>query len=199
MWKDYPTQDQPKRARRPTRPALPTPPQPPQKENDRDYYRVLSDVMEDQKARESRRESASAVQRANRSNSNTMATVAMVCGALSVYVWTNPPEFIQPAPFAEQSAEVDNAALAFAIQIGVNAVNNFREANGRLPTSLDELEIPSAFAGSIGYARLGQDLFRVEAYDRDKGDTVTYRSDTNLSEIVGGARERLLGTAGRNR
>ncbi|MDT8369488.1 MAG: hypothetical protein RQ745_09800 [Longimicrobiales bacterium] len=128
-----------------------------------------------------------------------MATIAMVCGALSVYIWTNPPELIQPAPFAEQSAEVDNAALAFAIQIGVNAVNDFREENGRLPTSIDELRIPSTFDGSIGYVRLGEDLFRVEAYDRDKGDTVVYRSDTSLPEIVGDARQRLLGTAGGDR
>jgi len=163
---------------------------------DRDYYKVLSDVMEDQKERESRRQSASAVQRANRSNSNTLATIAMVCGALSVYVWTNPPEFIQPAPFEPQTAIVDDAALRFAIQLGAGAVDRFRAENGRLPETLGEANPPSLVDGSLSYVRLGVDLYELRAFDSGDGDTLTYRSNLDLDAFVGSMRRDILATGG---
>lgn len=170
------------------------PPEKPTSGNDRDYYKVLSDVMEDQKERETRRESASAVQRANRSNSNTLATIAMVCGALSVYVWTNPPEFIQPAPFEPQGAIVDDAALRFAVQLGAGAVNRFVEENGRLPETLEEANPPSLVDGSISYTRLGADLYEILAFDQSTSDTLRYTSDLNLQAWVGTMRQDILAT-----
>ena len=172
-----------------------TPPRKPDPDEDRDYYRVLSDVMEDQKERESRRQSASAVQRANRSNSNTLATVAMVCGALSVYVWTNPPDLIQPRPFEEESVAVQDAGLKFAIQVGARAVENYREANGRLPDQLSELGVPSGIASSIEYRRVSATVYEIRSFD--DGDTLSFRSDQgSLAGFVGNAGEVLLGTGG---
>jgi len=169
-------------------------PKKPTSGNDKDYYKVLSDVMDDQKERESRRESASAVQRANRSNSNTLATIAMVCGALSVYVWTNPPEFIQPEEFAEQAAEVDVAALRFAASTSAGAVNRFLEANGRLPESLEEANATFSFGDALSYTRLGDTLYEIRAQDSVSGDSVVYRSDTPLETFRGNSRQDILAT-----
>jgi len=170
------------------------PPDKPTSGNDKDYYKVLSDVMDDQKQRETRRQSASAVQRANRSNSNTLATIAMVCGVLSVYVWTNPPEFIQPAEFEPQAAVVDDAALRIAVGFGAGAVNRYLEENGRLPETLAETAFPSSYAESVSYTRLGAELYEIRAFDRDAGDTLVYTSDRNLQSFVGAARDDILAT-----
>jgi len=161
---------------------------------EKDYYKVLSDVMDDQKERETRRQSASAVQRANRSNSNTLATIAMVCGALSVYVWTNPPEFIQPEEFEAQTAVVNDASLRFVISLGAGAVNRFFEENGRLPETLEEASPPSTVEGSITYTRLGVELYEISAFNRDTNDTLSYTSDLNLAAFIGSAAQDILGT-----
>ncbi len=145
--------------------------------------------MDDQKRREQR--AASAVQRANRSNSNTMATVAMVCGALSVYVWTNPPEFIQPAPFEQQAFSVTNAAMKSAVAINAQRIADFQSRTGRLPNTKEEFD--AAYPEATVYTPLSGGLYELRIVEGE--DTITYRSDQDLQALVGNAGSILEGGA----
>ncbi len=143
--------------------------------------------MDDQKKREQR--AASAVQRANRSNSNTMATVAMVCGALSVYVWTNPPEFIQPAPFEQQAFNVTDAAMRSSVGINVARIADFQTRTGRLPNTIDEFD--AAYPEVTIYTPLPGGLYELRVVERN--DTIVYRSDQDIRAFVGNAGSVLEG------
>lgn len=145
--------------------------------------------MDDQKRRQER--AASVVQRANRSNSNGMAIVAMVCGALSVYVWTNPPVFIQPAPFERQAANVTAAAMRSAVAINAQRIEDFQARNGRLPDTAEEFG--AAYPEVTSYTTLAGSLYELRA--SDDGETVVYRSDQDLRLWLGDAPQVVEGGA----
>ena len=164
---------------------------PPEKhsEEDRDYYRVLSDVMDDQKQREQRR-SKSAVRRASGSNSTVPGIVAMVCGVLSVYFWTSPPDFIKPDPIPGHSVESLEAGARMALYMQARQINLFVQQNNRLPTSLEESG--RVIDSDITFERVGVGVFQVSMF-YDQTTQLIYRSDQNLLEFRGNAMDIVNG------
>jgi len=70
-----------------------------------------------------------------------------------------------------------------AIAINADKIADFREANGRLPDSLDEFG--AAYPDVTSYTRLPGNLYELRVSER--GDTIVYRSDQNLGELLQGA------------
>ncbi len=161
---------------------------PPPDGEDRDYYRVLSDVMTDRKEREERAQSA--VRRASRGNSSAPGIVAMVCGVLSVYFWTSPPDFLRPDPFPEVTVEQLEAGVRVSLYLQAQRVNRYVEENGQLPTSLEQTG--PLIEDDIFYSRNPNGSYELS---RSYGDglRLTYTSDQDLTEFRGNALDVVNG------
>lgn len=168
-------------------------PDPKSEDQDRDYYRVLSDVMTDEKERE-RKRSKSAVRRASRNSSAVPGMVAMVCGVLSVYFWTSPPEFIQPDPFPTATVEQLEAGARLSLYFQARQINFFVRDNGRLPRTLDEAG--RVESEEIVYSRRSPEVYEISIPWGSDGTRLTYRSDQNLIEFRGNAMEIVNGRIG---
>lgn len=161
--------------------------------SDKDYYKVLSDVMSDQKERDERR-AKSAVHRASRGSSTVPGVVAMVCGVLSVYLWTSPPAFIQPDPFPTATVEQIEAGARLSLYFQARTINFYVRDNGRLPRTLDEAgRVEST---EIVYQRQSEQVYQLSIPYGDDGSTLTYRSDQDLVEFRGNAMDVLDGRIG---
>lgn len=160
---------------------------------DQDYYRVLSDVMTDEKEREKKR-SKSAVRRASRSSSTMPGVVAMVCGVLSVYFWTSPPAFIQPDPFPQPTVAQIEAGARLSLYFQARQINFFIRDNGRLPSTL--AETGRVESEEILYSRRSLDVYELTIPVGDGTDSLTYRSDQDLLEFRGDAMEQVNGRVG---
>ena len=167
-------------------------PKKPADSDDRDYYRVLSDVMSDEKTKEHNR-SKSAVRRASRNSSTLPGVVAMVCGVLSVYFWTSPPEFIQPDPFPTFTVEQLEAGARLQLYFQAREINFFLRDNGRLPTNLAESgRIQSE---DILYTRRASNQYELSIPYGD-GTLLTYSSQQDLLEFRGNAMDVVNGSIG---
>lgn len=162
-------------------------------EQDKDYYKVLSDVMTDQKQRDERR-AKSAVHRASRGSSTAPGVVAMVCGVLAVYFWTSPPAFIQPEPFPVATVQQLEAGARLSLYFQARTINFYVRDNGRLPRTL--AEAGRVEAESIVYERRSEQVYELSIPYGDNGATLTYRSDQDLVEFRGDAMDVVNGGIG---
>ena len=162
-------------------------------EQDKDYYRVLSDVMTDQKQRDERR-AKSAVHRASRGSSTMPGVVAMVCGVLSVYFWTSPPAFIQPDPFPTATVEQVEAGARLSLYFQARTINFYLRDNGRLPRTLEEAG--RVESEEIQYQRQSERVYELSIPYGENGARLTYRSDQDLIEFRGDAMDVVNGRIG---
>lgn len=158
----------------------------PQEGQEDDYYRVLSEVMEDHAERQERQRAAS--RRKDSSGSQNMGIAAMIVGALSIYVWTAPPAFIQPDPYPPPSARQVDAGLRMDIYLQAQQIEKYRQANGSLPASLDEAGEPLE---GVEYERAEGDAYRLVA--STGGETLVYDSRESAREFLGDAASVVMG------
>lgn len=159
---------------------------PPEDSRGEDYYRVLSEVMEDHAQRQERQRLAS--RRQPSSGSQSMGIAAMIIGALSIYVWTAPPAFIRPAPYPEQPARQVDAGLRMELFFQAQKIESYREANGRLPDSLHQAGEPQ---DGVTYERADGSSYRLVA--SSGGETLVYDSREPLREFLGDAQSVIMG------
>lgn len=118
-----------------------------------------------------------------------MGIAAMIVGALSIYVWTAPPAFLQPEPYAEPAPRQVDAGLRMDLYLQARKVETFRRENGRLPASLEEA---GEVEEGVRYERAGGG-YRLSA--TSAGETLVYDSGEPLSDFLGDARSVIMGGA----
>lgn len=114
----------------------------------------------------------------------------MVCGVLSVYFWTSPPDFIQPAPIPGASVVSLEAGARMALYMQARQINQFVTQNNRLPTSLEESG--RIIDTDIAFERVGAGVFQLSMF-YDQTTLLTYRSDQDLLEFRGNAMDVVNG------
>lgn len=159
---------------------------PPDESRGDDYYRVLSEVMEDHAQRQERQRQAS--RRPESSRSQNMGIAAMIVGALSIYVWTAPPGFLQPEPYPEPSALEVNAGLRMDVYLQAQKIERFRRENDRLPATLEEAGEPE---DGVIYERTGDASYRLVTTGGP--EPVVYTAGEPLGEFLGDAESIILG------
>ena len=107
--------------------------------------------------------------------------------ALAVYVWFGSPDWLEPDPIPLPPVEVEVATLRLEMFFQAQAIEHYREHNGRAPAFLEE----------AGPARPGVSYRRTDAQSyqlRGQGDRIrlTYTSRDSLLLFLGSAGEALL-------
>jgi len=107
--------------------------------------------------------------------------------ALAVYVWFGSPDWLEPAPIPLPPVEVEVATLRLEMFIQAQAIEHYRENNGRAPAFLEEA---GPARPGVAYRRLDAQTYLLQG----QGDRVrlTYSSGDSLAVFLGAAGEALL-------
>jgi hypothetical protein len=109
--------------------------------------------------------------------------------ALAVYVWFGSPAWLEPDPIPLPPVEVEAATLRLEMFIQAQAIEHYRENNGRAPAFLEE----------AGPVRPGVEYRRVDAQSyvlHGQGERIrlTYMSRDSLLAFLGPGEALILGT-----
>jgi len=108
--------------------------------------------------------------------------------AVSSYLWIGPPEWMQPEPPPQPTAQLEEAGLRMSLYLQAMRIERFRVAEGRLPASLVEAGDPIA---DIIYRRMDEQTYHLSgtSYNLVMGFTSTEPLDTLLADamaVIGG-------------
>ena len=114
-------------------------------------------------------------------------TALAISTVLAVYVWFGSPGWLEPDPIPLPPVEVEAATLRLQMFIQAQAIEHYRESNGRTPAFLEE----------AGPARPGVEYRRIDAQTyllQGQGDRIrlTYVSRDSLALFLGAAGEAVL-------
>lgn len=146
--------------------------------------RALAAVLRDQKER---RAGEGAVPAPSARNQRARLLMFVVSFGLAVYVWFGSPSWAQPyVPPAPTPVEVE-AGLRMAMYLQIQRIEVFREENGRLPRSLDEVgrRLPG-----VRYEQITGDVYRLRGRTDDL--RLTYVSAQSSHEFLGNAYRIVL-------
>ena len=145
---------------------------------------MIASVLRDQE----RRESIRAVTPAMESGATLPQLVALALSSvLAVYVWFGSPGWLGPEPVPLPPVEVEESTLRLEMFIQAQAIEDYRQRNGRTP----------AFLAEVGPSRPGISYRRVDGRSyllQGTGDRVqlTYSSRDSLAPFLGPGGEALL-------
>ena len=107
--------------------------------------------------------------------------------ALAAYVWFGSPDWLEPDPIPLPPVEVELATLRSVMFIQAQAIEHYREHNGRAPAFLEEA---GPARPGVVYSRIDAQSYRL----RGQADRVllTYASRDSLALFLGSAGEALL-------
>lgn len=155
---------------------------------DSEHARIVKEVLEDQARRRAVREAADAARAEDVDTSFFVQVGFLVTATLFFYLLFFSPAWIAPtAPDPVPAAQVEDG-LRFAIYMTAEQVESFRDSEGRLPASMEEL--PGGERPGVVYERLDAETFSLRA---TTGETsLRYVSSQPLAEFLGGAARRAL-------
>jgi hypothetical protein len=151
-----------------------------------EHARVVAEVLEDQKRRREAQAAVAQRRASARDTSFFVQVAALVSGTLFFYLLFFSPAWITPNAPPEIAAETRMAGVRLRIATVQAQIDAFREREGRLPRSLDDLEAPMA---RLEYVPIGGSGYQL----RYEGEPpVTYTSSQDPAEFLGSAAERIL-------
>jgi len=175
---------------------------------DSEHARIVAEVMQDQARRRAVRQAAETA-RAEESDASFFVQVGLlVAGTFFFYLLFFSPTWIAPATSDPVSAQATEDGLRVAIYLTATQIEDFRNRQGRLPRTMNELTgvDPNAggassgpqelggMRGNVRYERVGEDFFMVQASTGTT--TLQYLSSEPLDEFVGDTWNRVLGGGG---
>lgn len=157
---------------------------------DSEHARIVAEVLEDQARRKAVRESASA--KPDEVETSFFVQVGLlVTGTFFFYLLFFSPTWIAPTAAEPVSTAQVETGLRFQIVLAARHVEAFREREGRLPRSLDEIE--EAPRDGVDYRRLDAGTFEITAAAGDAD--LRYVSTQALEDFADGVQRRVLGGA----
>lgn len=145
-----------------------------------DRYEALLEVLEHEKTQAARSQALEEAERQRQKESRGPYWPVAVLLVITAWLWLFPPAFLRMDPPPPQPLAQEEAALRFTMYVQAQRIKAFREANGRLPETLDEAGPPLP---GMRYTVLHEDLYQLTGQtDRV---TLTYRSDLPLRDFVG--------------
>ena len=144
---------------------------------------ALAAVLRDQKRRAEREPVPPAAPR----NQRARVVAFLASLVLAIYVWFGSPPWAQPyVPPAPTPAEAE-AGLRMGMYLQAQRIEVFREANGRLPLSLDEAgeRLPG-----VEYEQITGEVYRLRGRTADR--RVTYVSAQPAQEFLANAHRIVL-------
>lgn len=151
-----------------------------------DRYEALLEVLEHEKTQAARSKALEEADRQKRKRQRTPYWPVAVLLVITAWLWIFPPAFLRMEPPPPQPIEQEEAALRFTMYVQAQRIKAFRQANDRLPETLEEAGEPLP---DMRYTRLQPDLYQLTgSTDRV---TLTYRSDLPLDEFVGSGADVL--------
>ena len=144
-----------------------------------DRYEALLEVLEHEKTQAARSSALEKAERQKRTGRRAPYWLLGVLLVMTAWLWIFPPAFLRLDPPPPQPIEREEAALRFTVYVQAQRIKAFRQANGRLPGTLEEAGEPLP---DMRYTVLQPGLYQLTgSTDRV---TVTYRSDLPLEEFV---------------
>lgn len=156
--------------------------------SDSEHARIVAEVLEDQARRRAARDAAK--HRPEDTDTSFFVQVGLLlAGTFFFYLLFFSPTWIAPtAPAPIAAAQVEDG-LRFHMAIVARHVEAFQNDEGRLPTSLEELE--GVANKGVDYVRLDTATFEIRA---TTGDTsLRYVSSQPLEDFYEDAGSRILG------
>ncbi|MFH1764727.1 MAG: hypothetical protein ABIF09_11090 [Gemmatimonadota bacterium] len=139
---------------------------------------VLADVLKDQNEKAKRRQDLpSEMKRRKTSPATWVALVGF--SIFSGYIWIGSPSWLDPAPPTISSALAD-AGLRMEVFQQALRIEEFREAEGRLPNDLSEAGDPFS---EVEYSRIDARAYRLSF--AGPGGRVEYVSTESLDAFLG--------------
>lgn len=145
-----------------------------------DRYEALLEVLEHEKTQAARADAQDEADRRERRARRMPYWPVAALLVITAWLWIFPPAFLRLDPPPPQPVEQEEAALRFTVYIQAQRIKAFRQANGRLPRTLEEAGEPLP---GMRYTVLQPGLYQLTA-STDRM-TLTYRSDLPLEEFVG--------------
>jgi hypothetical protein len=145
---------------------------------------LVSEVLKDAAQREEIRSRKAPMGR----NRQRVAAVSLpLAGAFSFYLWFGQPAWVTPTLPDPVTTEAAEAGLRVGMYFQARRIEEFRDRNGRLPESLEELG--GTPPSEMTYQRLDARTYQLMGQSR--GATLTFNSDQAIQEFVGDAMNRL--------
>ncbi|MGK7312022.1 MAG: hypothetical protein ACN0LA_07245 [Candidatus Longimicrobiales bacterium M2_2A_002] len=151
-----------------------------------DRYETLLEVLEHEKTQAARSSALEAAERQKRAGRRTPYWPVAVLLAITAWLWIFPPAFLRLDPPPPQPVGQEEAVLRFTVYVQAQRIKAFRQANGRLPETLEEVGEPLP---DVRYTVLQPGLYQLTGSTGRV--TVTYRSDLPLEEFVGSGADVL--------
>ncbi len=103
--------------------------------------------------------------------------------AVSAYFWIGPPEWMQPEPPPQPTAQLEEAGLRMNLYLQAMRIESFRAAEGRLPASLVEAGDP---IGNVVYRRIDEQTYHLSGTSDNLvlGFTSTEPLETLLADAM---------------
>jgi hypothetical protein len=145
---------------------------------------LVSQVLKDAAQREEIRSRKAPV---GRSRQRVAAVSLPLAGAFSFYLWFGQPAWVTPTLPDPVTTEAAEAGLRVGMYFQARRIEEFRNQNGRLPETLQELGgTPPA---EMTYQRVDARTYRLVGQSR--GVTLTFNSEEAIQQFVGDAMNRL--------
>jgi hypothetical protein len=142
---------------------------------------VLKDAAERDKAARLRVETP-----ISRTRQKVVAVSLPLAGAFSFYRWFGNPAWVTPTVPDPVTAEAAESGLRVGMYFQAQKIENFRQENGRLPDSLEEM---GSAPPEMSYQRIDAQTYQLIGQSR--GVTLTFNSDQAIQQFVGDAMDRL--------
>lgn len=169
----------------------PSDPRQPSGSGDEAARRAIEEVLREQEERRGRQ--APPAPGPRRTATGPLLAAALVLNVLAVAVWTSPPGWTRPEPFAEPSPERLEAGLRMDIWVTVRKIRRFQEERRRLPVGLVEVDPGGGGHPDLRYERLSAETFRLVG--SREGVEVVYDSAGSAGGLIDSARA-LIGDPG---
>jgi hypothetical protein len=144
----------------------------------------VSEVLEDAQRREEAR--AKKPEPVGRNRQRVAAVSLPLAGAFSFYLWFGNPAWVTPSLPDPVTTEKAEAGLRVAMFFEAQKIEQFRNTNGRLPDTMEEM---GSAPSEMSYSRLDARTYQLVGNSR--GVTLTFNSDQAISQFVGDAMDRL--------
>lgn len=148
-----------------------------------EYEEVLSGVLKDQEERKRAEAAGAERQRRGRKGRGNQPLMLGILVMVSGYLWLGQPQFLEPAPLAPPPTELVEASLRFEMSIFIQRIHQYRERNGRLPSSLAEAYEPRP---GFLYEPSGSSFVLIGT---ERETTLEYTSNQSVQEFLGDARQ----------
>ena len=145
---------------------------------------LVSEVLEDAARREEAR--AKKQEPVGRNRQRVAAVSLPLAGAFSFYLWFGNPAWVTPTLPDPITAEKAEAGLRVAMFFEAQKIEQFRNKEGRLPDTMEEMGSAPA---EMTYTRIDARTYQLMGNSR--GVTLTFNSDQVLTQFVGDAMTRL--------